>query len=135
MDQSKQNLSPELKEVYDRVMNTTAKPQSTTTASVQTPQTPQTPTPVTTTPVTKTNVIVESTTPAPAAQPTTGNMPAGTTLQTPPTAFVFNGNKMTSDGKTATKTKGKMPGFLIPVGVIILVVFWAFLWAKIFGLF
>lgn len=154
MDPKKQDLSPELKEVYDRVMNTTAKP-------TQTPPpaggpNPSTPTPAapaatvqvetqTSAPANEPNqssapTMVTTTVQTPATSPTSqpaaaGNMPAGTAPAAAPTAFVFNGNKMTSDGKTTAAGKKKTPGFLIPLGVVILVIAWAAIWAKFFGIF
>lgn len=137
MDPKKQDLSPELKEVYERVMNTQAKP-TTGGAPAPAPTVPQAaPTP---SPSMPTPPAPAPAAPTPEAAPPTPT-PTTQTIEptTPaPSTFAFSGNKMTSPQGTAAKDtagKKKIPPFVIPIGVVVLVIAWAALWAKIFGLF
>ena len=155
MDPSKQNLSPELKEVYDRVMNTqTAKPAAGAQPAAPASSMPSAPSaaPQTTPPV---EPPVQAATPAMGVQTTTSapvmpsapsampsapvapSAPSASPQAPSPTTFVFNGGKVsTPNAKTeAASGKKKFPTFLIPVGILVLVVAWAILWAKIFKLF
>ena len=119
MDPKKSELNPELKEIYERVMNTQVKdesqPQSTPPPQQQTtppppPAAPQPPNPAPQTPVTSTN-------------------------------FVFTGNKVTtpepmhiSQPQAHSGPAKKMSGSIIAILVVILIVVWGLFWAKLFGL-
>ena len=136
MDPKKQDLNPELKQIYDRVMNTqVAKPSGAEplrggapTASPQ-PQTPTIPQPTVAQPVT---APPPQTPPPPQAAPQPISEPKD---------FVFTGNKIISpqgeihaDTHAADSKKG-LSGSIIAVLVVILVIAWGAFWAKIFGLF
>ncbi len=129
MDPKKQDLNPELKQIYDRVMNT------------QVPNKPSGTEPL------------QNVTPTPSPQPSIST-PQGPTQAAPlppqpaapqpisePKSFVFTGNKVITPqdgGQGTTQTAGTkkgIPGILIGVLVVILVIAWGALWAKIFGLF
>lgn len=126
------NLTPELKEIYDRVMNTTPTPKLATPPPVQAPSAlPQTPT------------SPQAPTPSPKAQPVPSLNAADEALsETPPrplttgNTFSFNGTvKAQSDENSVATTKGKskisLP-ILIVLGIVFIVV-WAVFWAIIFG--
>jgi hypothetical protein len=139
MDPKKQDLSPELKEVYERVMNTQAPAAGAPTTPNAAPQSgvtqPTTPQPTPPTPAAPTTVVAPATpeTPKPAE-----GAPQVVTPATPgPTSFSFSGNKMTTPQGTTTSNsaKKKLPPFVIPIGVVVLIIAWAALWAKVFGLF
>ena len=141
MDQKNQNLTPELKQIYNRVMNTQVKQPPAPAAStgpITTPSnggqvTPPTP---------------QTTTPQPIAQPSSlpTNQPSGTLPSVPPRPltddkkpFVFNGKvegeqNDTQPGTHAAEGK-KISGSVIVLGVAVLIIVWGLLWAKIFGLF
>lgn len=148
MDQKKQNLTPELKEIYDRVMNTQVQntpgapmngadaaktppipenhPQNTM-AAPSMPQATPNPTPVP--PPPPTSAPAPSSAPNPAAPNPIGKS----------SNFVFTGNKMTTPAGTTTvqvNTGGKKISGMVIVGlVVVLLAVWAVFWAKIFGLF
>lgn len=137
MDPKKQELNPELKEIYDRVMNTQVKsegqPQSA--PSQPPPVTPQAP----------------AAPPPPAGQsdlrgaaaeanrdPFFSPPPQRPITDTKP--FVFTGNKVTTPrepntSQSQTYTNRKISGPIITVLVVVLIVVWALFWAKFFGLF
>ncbi|OGH16984.1 MAG: hypothetical protein A3C30_01900 [Candidatus Levybacteria bacterium RIFCSPHIGHO2_02_FULL_40_18] len=140
MDPKKQELNPELKQIYDRVMNTQVKTQAPTSAPAvssqptlsvpaspsQGGQNPSAPPPPASVP------------PGGASQPGASAPPVGGIQSTP---FVFTGNKITtpqlsqtSQPQMNTAPAKKISGPMIAVGVVILIVIWAFFWAKIFGL-
>lgn len=124
MDPKKQDLNPELKQIYDRVMNTQVpnKPVN--------PPAPQAaaPTPVEQTPPVPAQPAMPQ--PQPTPQPISGAK-----------SFVFTGNKIITpqganqNATQTTSTKKGIPGSLIAVLIVILVIAWGALWAKIFGLF
>ncbi len=147
MDPKKQqNLTPELKQIYERVMNTQVKK--------DTPQASATPQPATTT-----------TTPPPASPTTPPENTAPATPQTPQAPaqneaflssvpprpitdsskpFVFTGKapkpeehaQQPSGSPTATPTKSKKISTpIIVVLVVVLVIVWGVFWAKLLGLF
>ncbi len=152
MDQTKkQNLTPELKQIYDRVMNTQVQAKAATPA----PTTPSAPA-VGQMPVngmqTATPPIATSTNAAPNPMPTQPKSamkftpPAGGATSSPiagqDKSFVFTGNKMTtpqaggSTIKVQTGAGGKrMPSVAIAGLVVVLLVVWGVFWAKLLGLF
>lgn len=147
MDPKKQELNPELKEIYDRVMNTQAKseaqPQSA--PSQPPPATPQAP------------AAPPGTVRNPAPPPPVGqNILRGATAEanqdpffSPPPQrsitdtkpFVFTGNKVTTpQAPYATQSQmnltssKRVSGPIIAVLVVVLIVVWTLFWAKFFGL-
>ena len=138
MDPKKQDLNPELKQIYDRVMNTQVGSKPSGAESLPPGQSPlggggggapATP------PPTQPHVPVQ---PAPAQ-----TTPQPVVLQpiSEPKSFVFTGNKIVSpqggthtDSNVITSKKG-LSGSIIAVLVVILVIAWGSFWAKIFGLF
>lgn len=144
MDPKKQDLSPELKEVYERVMNTRAPTPAAPTTPNATPQpaaaqpsvVPPTSQPTPAVPAAPTPVVAPPTPEAP--KPADGASAQVVTPAAPgPTSFSFSGNKMTTPQGTTTNNaaKKKIPPFAIPIGVVVLIIAWAALWAKVFGLF
>ncbi len=151
MDPKKQDLTPELKEIYDRVMN------------VQVPAGDKNAAPtagVTAAPTPSDHPVVAPTIQAqtphetePTPQPAASNLsePAGAKSDpflpsaqprplTDDKSFVFTGNKITTpQGSTETHTgahpQKKISTPIIAAGVIVGVVIWALVWAKIFGIF
>ena len=163
MDPKKQELNPELKEIYDRVMNTQVKsegqPQSA--PSQPPPATPQAPSAPPGT--------VRNPAPPPAGQSDLGGAtadaerdpffspppqrapstavslhsqpgslaPAGAGAQSAP--FVFTGSKLTTSrepnaSQSQTYTNKKLSGPIIAVLVAVIIVAWALFWAKFFGI-
>ena len=135
MDQKKQALTPELKEIYDRVMNT----------QVAAPPQPQ---PVT--PPTVMGATQPPQSPQPVISPTTTQVPPiqneGFLSSVPPRpltdtkSFVFTGNKVTTTDKQSTTqaplaASKKMSNKIIAIIVGAIIIMWAVLWAMIFGLF
>ena|SRR3990172_8370433 len=136
MDPKKQELNPELKEIYDRVMNTQVKseaqPQSA--PSQPPPQAPQAPAAPPGT--------VWNPAPPPSAEakqdPFFSPPPQRSITDTKP--FVFTGNKVTTPqepnaSQSQTHTNKKISAPIIAVLVVVLIVVWALFWAKFFGLF
>ena len=126
MDPKKQDLNPELKQIYDRVMNT------------QAPNAPVTPLPSREAGSSFAGQVPFQ--PAPAQAIPQPAQPAAPQPISEPKAFVFTGNKiMTPQGETHTSnvitSKKGLSGSIIAVLVVILVIAWGALWAKIFGLF
>lgn len=130
MDPKKQELNPELKEIYERVMNTQVKtPASSPPVTPPPAQNPSAPTAVS----------------PPAGGSELGSFaPAGAGAQSAPNVetkpFVFTGSKittpqdpLTSQSQTAAPGK-KISGPIIIGSVVILVILWGLFWAKIFGL-
>lgn len=116
MDPKKQELTPELKQIYDRVMNTQVKPspapQQAPTATPPPPQAQQAPN------QTSQESFLSSVPPRPvtAAQ-----------------SFAFSGK--TAESQEAESGKKMDAGKIIAAGVVILVIVWAVFWAKFFELF
>ncbi len=172
MDPKKQQMNPELQQIYDRVMSTSATPKANPTTPAAPGVQPAQPAAAATTPAVHTPMsmpmppaaaagVINPPTPAtPTSTPAFGLPQAPTNPGAAPVAgapgavatpadangkpissgsFVFNGNKVVNSDKTkaatGTASGKKIPGFLIPIGIIILVVAWAALWAKIFGLY
>ncbi len=141
MDSKKQNLTPELKQIYDRVMNTQveAKP---ATGTAPTPQTPPPPAaaPITTTPPLNTATTTpEAPKSAMKITPPAGGVqaPGAATMNTDK-PFVFSGNKVTTpQGTTSVKVEGSkgVSGVVIAGLVVVLLVVWGVFWAKLLGLF
>lgn len=125
MDPKKQDLNPELKQIYDRVMNTQV---AKSTAS------PQSQTPIISQPTVAQPVTVAP----PQTSPPTQAVPQPISE---PKAFVFTGNKIITPqgeahlGTQTTASKKGLSGSIITILVVILVIAWGALWAKIFGLF
>ena len=145
MDPKNQNLTPELKQIYDRVMNTEVQKAGAPQGSA--PQTPIHTSPAT--PVAPPATPV-STPASPAAMPPptipTAN-PHDVLSSAPPRpltddkTFVFNGSKITTpEGSTeahaqaAPGTSKKISGKIIGLLVVVLVIVWGLFWAKLFGL-
>ncbi len=164
MDPKKQQLNPELKEIYDRVMNTQVKTNPSTQPQVSTPPAGQM----------APSTAVSSNAREPGLPPLAGaglqTVPGGAggqsapqtspaaTLggiaspnpvaapaapapagggQSAPSSFVFTGDKVTTP-LSGTQSHGgqtkKVPGSVIMVLVAILIIVWGFFWAKFFGL-
>lgn len=160
MDPKKQALNPELKQIYERVMNTQIKPQPgapTPTTNIpptaQNAATPPIPNPAAATTENKPPIITTPPIPnPPAAAPTTPTAanaaPAmGTNPAIPPqplsntnNGFVFSGNKMKSaQPGTPAPTAGKLGAKKIPMpaimaGIVVLIVVWGVVWALVLGL-
>lgn len=148
MDPKKQDLNPELKEIYDRVMNTQVKPNAPT-ATTPPPQTPTSAaTPIASAPSAVPPIgspvmppAGSPTTPQPNQGPTQAGIPQPGVESKP---FVFTGNKVTTPQATTspqlnqaqihTSSGKKLSTPVIAVLVVILIVVWALFWAKIFGL-
>lgn len=162
MDPKKQDLTPEMKQIYDRVMNTQVnKPQTPPSVSQTQPASP----------LSELNTSQLSTPPIPESQSTTAPQEA---IQTPPVSpatptaqaapdssseseaflssvpprpvtdnqsFAFSNNKVTTGTSSApapqvsNTSQKKFSTPVIAFGMIVLVVVWAVVWAKIFGLF
>ena len=158
MDQKKQNLTPELKEIYDRVMNTQVQNAPGTPMNgndaAKTPPIPENhPQNTMTAPAAPQPSPVPNPSPVPpppppaAAQPAQPTQPATNATSNPAAPnpigknsnFVFTGNKMTTPAGTATvqvNSGGKKISGMVIVGlVLVLLAVWAVFWAKIFGLF
>ena len=137
MDQKKQTLTPELKEIYDRVMNTQAAnpvvpapiANATQAPPIQ-PANPASPFPLQS-PVN------------PVAQPAANE---GFLSSVPPRpltdtkSFVFTGNKVTTQDKQSTvhapsPAGKKISSKIIALIVGVVIIMWSVLWAMIFGLF
>ena len=145
MDQKNQNLTPELKQIYDRVMNTQVKqpptPAAASTGPIPAPSNGGQITPPTPQPMAQPS---PASTTQPSSLPT--NQPSGTLPSVPPRPltddkkpFVFNGKvegeqNDTQPGTHAAEGK-KISGSVIVLGVAVLIIVWGLLWAKIFGLF
>ncbi|OGH18619.1 MAG: hypothetical protein A2868_02545 [Candidatus Levybacteria bacterium RIFCSPHIGHO2_01_FULL_40_15b] len=147
MDPKKQELNPELKEIYDRVMNTQAKSEAQSQSAPPQPlQTTSVPTPV------KQAAPFANAENAPTAvsAPPAGGAPPGTVWNPAPqpgsfasaqsAPFVFTGNKVTTpqtphatQSQTNLASSKKISGPIIVVLVVILIVMWALFWAKFFG--
>lgn len=146
MDNKKTNLTPELKEIYDRVMNTTA-PQK---AAPTPPPTPAQPNPLTPPPTPPIHADIPSPLNAPpAAAPVIPlQTPAEDALSSTPArpvseidnkAFSFSGTASTPPAVSQTnkpasekkESKLSLP-VLIVIGIVFLVV-WGVFWAIIFG--
>jgi hypothetical protein len=112
MDSKKQELSPELKQVYERVMNTQV---AKDTAAPGTPATsaPQTPAPAVAAPSVQTQ---------PSPQPSAAPTPAPT---------IANLKGTTAKGGSKSMLSGKVIGLL----VVVLLAVWGVFWAKLFGMF
>lgn len=146
MDPKKQELNPELKQIYDRVMNTqAARPQQPAPSAQPQPGTPTVPSQTLTPPI----VTPPQPVPSGGAVPAPQNVPGQSVTPQPIVpnsgSFVFTGNKVIApknDGKAqpaagAQKFAAKkgFSGKLITVGLVLLIVVWGVVWAKIFGLF
>ena len=151
MDNKKTNLTPELKEIYDRVMNTSAPqkpapvpPQPNLSATTPPPIQIGIPNPLNTPPV---NVPTMSTMPPPPDTSLNGMTPAENALSSAPArpvseidnkAFSFSGTAPTpppvpQTDKPVGKKESKMSlPVLIVIGIVFLVV-WGVFWAIIFG--
>lgn len=147
MDPKKQELNPELKEIYDRVMNTQAKseaqPQSA--SSQPPPAAPQAP-------AAPPGTVLSPASPPPAGQsvlrgdtaeakqdPFFSPQPQRSITDTKP--FVFTGNKVTTpqtpyatQSQMNPTSSKKVSGPIIAVLVVLLIVVWTLFWAKFFGL-
>ncbi|MBI4091649.1 MAG: hypothetical protein HY427_00355 [Candidatus Levybacteria bacterium] len=142
MDPKKQELNPELKEIYDRVMNTQVKsPSSPTSVSAGVPQ-----------PVSLANAQSDPTpikhvdpfasvqsAPTSVSAPQSGAPQPGASASAQSAPFVFTGNKVTTPQEptafqSQTSTNKKISTPIIAVLVVVLIVVWALFWAKFFGL-
>lgn len=149
MDPKKQDLTPELKQIYERVMNTQVQKLA--------------PSPPSTTPGTTPPAATSA--PVSSPQPPIPNMPAGTPQaaqppQAPTTpqqggflssvpprpltdtqSFAFTGNKVTTQpASQGHPQKGIVEGKkistpIIALLVVVLITAWGLFWAKFFGLF
>lgn len=152
MDPKKQELNPELKEIYDRVMNTQVKNEAQPQSALSQPlpqaqqaplqSQPANPDPFapSTTPVKQPGSFANAQSgPTAVSFPSHGPLaPQERTAQFAP--FVFTGNKVTTaqepnTSQSQTHTNKKISGPIIAVLVVILLVAWALFWAKFFGLF
>jgi hypothetical protein len=132
MDNKKTNLTPELKEIYDRVMNTTAPQQA-----APTPPPPSIhadiPSPLNTPPAAA--PVIQMPTPAEDALSST---PARPVSEIDNKAFSFSGTAPTPPSapqtdKSSQKKESKISlPILIVIGIVFLVV-WGVFWAIIFG--
>ena len=133
MDPKKQELNPELKQIYERVMNTQvgapASPQSPISEQAPTQSVP--PHPAIQTPAKATTNVTQD--------PFQASAPQGPAVDTKP--FVFTGNKVTTPQETHTPQSQsaaviskKMSEPIIAVLALILIVVWGLFWAKFFGL-
>lgn len=165
MDDKKKNLTPELKQIYERVMNTPAgartNPNAQTQPQAQTPVTAS-PAPIQASQTAQTPPISQSTQPQmpPIPAPTGPSVtPSQTTLPPQPAqgvsfaapqpvnpsgSFVFTGknNNTASPAPTpiagqtmATKSGKKLSSPIIAILVGVLMIAWGIFWAKIFGFF
>lgn len=161
MDPKKQqNLTPELKQIYERVMNTQVSPNTPTAPPAQTTATNpamQTATPTMPQPM-QSQPVPEIPTMPPAANPTvqpvTGNPMQNPTptqdlggiaqkpLSANPQPFTFS-NKAPSPTQAANpnqpfaatiKPKKKMSSMIIGVLVVVLIAVWTLFWIKFFKL-
>src|SRR3989344_5834990 len=113
MDPKKQDLNPELKEIYNRVMNTQVKQptQETQTPSVGQPPSPPTPTP---------QPVGQPQAPAPP--------PMGPPIESKP--FVFTGNKVTTQdplgfqSQLHTSSTLKIPKPVTAASIVLLIIGW-----------
>lgn len=126
MDPKKQELNPELKEIYDRVMNTQVKnPQNTTASTAVSAGAPQ---PGSFAPPVGGAQSAPQNPSAPPPPQTSA--PVSPNLENKP--FIFTGNKLTQAHSGSSKKISKP---IIAVFVVILIVVWGLFWAKFFGLF
>ena len=147
MDPKKQALNPELKQIYERVMNTQIKPlpgdATPTTAALATGATTLA-TPAAPTDANKPPAAAAPPIPNPPAA--IGTVPGATAPSVPPkplgttnNGFVFSGNKM-KPAQGAQPTAGakpagrKIPMPVIMVGIVVFIVIWGVVWAKVLGL-
>lgn len=144
MDPKKQqNLTPELKQIYERVMNTPVASQPTAQTPSQPAQTP----PVTTQPdAVKPNVSAQTPPPSPINQaPQTPNPAPPSTPPINPRPLTGGGNQFTFSSKTqegqeVSKTnispKGKkgISAPIIGVLIVTLIAVWSLFWMKFFNL-
>ncbi|KKR26496.1 MAG: hypothetical protein UT57_C0032G0009 [Microgenomates group bacterium GW2011_GWC1_39_7] len=133
----KKNLTPELKQIYDRVMNTQVKKPENPTETPSGPITNPVPSPI------EANVTPS---PLPSQEPIqqpSPNPAAPSPINTAPTTkpFVFTGNKISSPQvKTETGNQAhvsqnkKLSGKIVAMFVVVLIVIWTLIWAKFFGL-
>ena len=164
MDPKKQDLNPELKQVYDRVMNTKVAAQGNAPSEQTAPGTPPPPS-VAPNPQNPLGAAPGSTSPQTSQENTPQSPPGASPMQgsaqapvqgtpqnqflssAPPRpvaggtgSFVFTGNKVITPqgGAQAQKTgggKGLFSSKIILLLVLILIAVWGVLWAKIFALF
>lgn len=134
MDPKNTDLTPELKQVYDRVMNTQIKTPESLSATPPSSQ-PSAPAPLPSAPS-----QTPSTTPS---NPTTGQDPFLSSLPPRPIAdtkpFVFTGNKVTTheenqSSRVKSSSSNKISVKIIGLVVVVLIVVWALFWTKLFGL-
>lgn len=161
MDPKKQqSLTPELKQIYERVMNTQVSPNTPPAAPVQTatptpsPVTPPVSAPVTPSQPMPSQPVPEIPTAPPVTQPIANNPAPNSTpaqnlggiaqkpLSANPQPFTFS-NKAPSPTQAAnpnqpfsatTKPKKKMSGMIIGALVVVLVAVWTLFWIKFFNL-
>lgn len=161
MDPKKQDLTPELKQIYERVMNTQVKKPEGVTQGVGQPTPPaagQTPsvgtlsggaglsgasTPAPPPPPPLSNVAPNPTPPQGSTQPNEGflsSVPPRPVTESK--SFVFTGNKITTPqsspiagAQTGLAGGKKISGKIIALLVVVLFVVWAVFWTKFFGLF
>ncbi len=158
MDPKKQNLTPELKQIYDRVMNTQANPQTTPNAA-QTPGQAPTTTPGSTAPTSPLGTTPPSTPIMPAPNAPVSGIPTSTPNSTPGTMapnqpflssvpprpvtddtkpFVFNGKAPAGANQTKGESKlaglKKIPMPVIAAGAVVLIIVYGVICAKLFGL-
>ncbi|KKQ96068.1 MAG: hypothetical protein A3C27_01450 [Candidatus Levybacteria bacterium RIFCSPHIGHO2_02_FULL_39_36] len=148
----KKNLTPELKQIYDRVMNTQVKKPENPTETPSGPITNPVPSPieanVTPSPLPSQEPIQQPS-PNPAAPSPINTAPTNEAFlsSVPPRPltdtkpFVFTGNKISSPQvKTETGNQAhvsqnkKLSGKIVAMFVVVLIVIWTLIWAKFFGL-
>ncbi len=145
MDPKKQDLTPELKQIYDRVMNTQVAGK--TPAGLNSaPDTPISSTPPTNTqsqsaatPLVNPTISQPGTTQESVSQPFLSSVPPRPIADTKP--FVFTGKKIETSStlpegnQVQANGSKKMSGKIIAVSVGALIILWSVFWAKFFGLF
>lgn len=154
MDPKKQDLTPELKQIYDRVMNTQVA-NKTPAGLNSTPATPISNSPPTTqvpstnttntqwqsaaTPLVNPTISQPATTPESVSQPFLSSVPPRPITETKP--FVFTGKKIETSNaspegnQVQANGSKKMSGKIIAASVGVLIILWSVFWAKFFGLF
>ena len=155
----KQNLTPELKQAYDRIMNTPA-PATTTPVAQPNTTTPQAPTPQPPIPTPGPSVTPPTTTapstistpattpqPEPAQSPFLSSVPPRQVTSTG--SFSFSDKKgqaptapttthqagVVPGGASTAATNKKLSGPIVAILIAVLVVVWTLFWAKFFNIF
>jgi len=156
----KQNLTPELKQAYDRIMNTPAPTKNIPVATQPGTAGPQAPTPTPPIPTPGPSVTPPTATPnTPIATPNTTPQPTPTHApflsSIPPRpvtqtgSFAFSDKKVqqaptptpaahpgaVAGGTSAVVVNKKLSGPIVAILIVVLVVVWTLFWAKFFNIF